>query len=322
MADYFRKGKSLFSTTCNTFSSGTSVTITPNSVTGLPTDCEICLTFDRVDSSGTATPTKMERIIGTISGANFAVRTSPSSGRGADGTSDAAHTSPVVEYIPNAKDMNDQIDGILVAHAQTGIHKSGATYAAPVFSGSATGTYTLAGTPTITSPAISSPVLSGAGATAAGTLGYGATDHNLLVGDGTTNNPVHIGHWKAFTPAWTNLTEGSATNTGYYCLIGKTVHFWANILFAADTSISGSVLLALPVSAVRSGLGPMGQVIYYDAGTETYMGHINLGGELLFNVTLNGDANSKIVRTVVSATAPFTWTTGDYIEVTGTYEAA
>lgn len=122
MADYFRKGKSLFSTTANTFGTGTGVTITPNSVTGLPTDTEITLTFDRVNSSGTATPTAMERIIGTISGGNFVVRTSPATGRGADGTSDAAHTSPVVEYIPNAKDMNDLVDGLLVEHDQDGGH--------------------------------------------------------------------------------------------------------------------------------------------------------------------------------------------------------
>lgn len=122
MADYFRKGKSLFSTTSNTFSTGTGVTITPNSVTGLPTDTELVLTFDRVDSGGTATPSKMERIIGTISGGNFVIRTSPSSGRGADGTTDQAHTAPVVEYIPNAKDMNDLVDGLLVEHDQDGTH--------------------------------------------------------------------------------------------------------------------------------------------------------------------------------------------------------
>lgn len=144
MGDYFRKVKSLYASTTNTFGTGTSVTITPNSVSGLPTDTEITLTFDRVDSSGTETPNAMERIIGTISGGNFVVRTSPSTGRGADGTSDAAHTSPVVEYIPNAKDMNDAIDGILVEHNQDGTHKT------PVV--------TLTGTQTLTNKRITSRV--------------------------------------------------------------------------------------------------------------------------------------------------------------------
>ena len=258
MADYFRKGKSLFSTTSNTFSTGDGVTITPNSVTGLPTDTEITLTFDRVDSGGTATPTKMERIIGVITGGNFVVRAT--TGRGADGTTDQAHTSPVVEYIPNAKDMNDLTDGLLVAHAQTGVHKSGATYAAPVLSGSVTGTYTLAGTPTLTSP-----VLSGAGGTAAGTLGYGATDHNLLVGDGTANEVIHVAHWKSYTPTSSGLTEGSGTKVAAYALIGKTCHFYIDFTFAADSSITGTVYFTLPVNQATNPSQAYANCMLYDA---------------------------------------------------------
>jgi hypothetical protein len=124
MADYLRKYKSNYSSTSNSFSTGSGETITPNSVSGLPTDTEITLTFDRVDSGGTATPTKMERVIGTILGGNFVTRTSPASGRGADSSTEQAHTSPVVEMIWNAKDWNDLIDCILVQHTQAGAHKA------------------------------------------------------------------------------------------------------------------------------------------------------------------------------------------------------
>lgn len=122
MSDLLRKYKSLYSSTANSFSTGTSETITPASVTGLPTTTEIILTFDRVDSSGTETPSDMERIIGTISGGNLVVRTSPATGRGADNTTDVAHTTPVVEMIWNAKDWNDLIDAFLVEHGQDGTH--------------------------------------------------------------------------------------------------------------------------------------------------------------------------------------------------------
>jgi|GEM_PF-5689473 len=124
MADLLRKYKSLYSSTTNSFSTGTSETITPASVTGLPTTTEIVLTFGRVDSSGTKTPSLMERIIGTISGGNLVVRTSPASGRGADGSTEQAHTTPVVEMIWNAKDWNDLIDAFLTAHTQAGAHGS------------------------------------------------------------------------------------------------------------------------------------------------------------------------------------------------------
>lgn len=114
-----RKYKSLYSSTCSTFSTGEGVTITPASVTGLPTDTEITLTFDRVDSSGTKTPSKMERIRGTITGGNFVIS---SGGRAVEGT-EQVHTSPVVEMIWNADDWNDTVDHILTEHNQDGTHK-------------------------------------------------------------------------------------------------------------------------------------------------------------------------------------------------------
>lgn len=119
MADYFRKYKSLYSSTSNSFGTGTGETITPNSVSGLPTDTEIVLTFDRVNSQGVETPSLMERIKGTISGGNFVIATG---GRGYDGTTEQAHTSPVVEQIWNAKDLNDIVTGIITEHNQNGTH--------------------------------------------------------------------------------------------------------------------------------------------------------------------------------------------------------
>lgn len=120
-AHKFRKGKSLFSTTLSSgISTGTSDTITPNSVSGLPTDTEITLTIDRVNSSNTATPDKMERITGVVSGGNLVSYT-----RGVDGTTEQSHSSgAVVEYIWNADDLNDMVDGILIGHDQNGAHRS------------------------------------------------------------------------------------------------------------------------------------------------------------------------------------------------------
>ena len=120
MSDLFRKYKSLYSSTSNTFSTGEDVTITPASVVGLPTDTEITLTFDRVDSSGNKTPDKMERIRGTVTGSNFVIS---SGGRAVEGT-EQVHTSPVVEMVWNADDLNDIVDGILVEHDQDGTHKA------------------------------------------------------------------------------------------------------------------------------------------------------------------------------------------------------
>jgi hypothetical protein len=129
MADKFKKGKSNFATTLVTgIGTGTGDTITLNSTTGLPTDTEITLTFNRVTSGGVVNSTSvMERITGTISGSTLT-----SYRRGVDGTTEQAHAGgTVVEYIPNAADMNDQVDGILVGHNQDGTHKSGSVLTLP-----------------------------------------------------------------------------------------------------------------------------------------------------------------------------------------------
>lgn len=117
-SDLFKKYKSLFTTTSNTFSTGSDVDITLASATGLPTDTDITLTFDRVDSAGAETSGLMERITGTISGVSFTIKE-----RGVDGTTEQSHTSPVVEMIWNAHDWNTLIDALLVNQNQDGSFK-------------------------------------------------------------------------------------------------------------------------------------------------------------------------------------------------------
>jgi len=122
MTNYFPKSKSLFSTTVTTNigASGTGDTITLASVTGLPTDAEITLTFERLATDGvTLTPTKMERIRGTISGSNLTSYT-----RAVEGTEQAHVSGSIVEFIPNGTDWNNVVAGILVEHNQTGTHKA------------------------------------------------------------------------------------------------------------------------------------------------------------------------------------------------------
>jgi len=114
MTDLFRKYKSLFSTTSNSFGTGSDVDITLNSATGLPTDTDITLTFDRVDSNGSATGL-MERIIGRVSGVTFQVKE-----RGVDNTTERAHTTPVVEQVFNAADWNGLMEALLVNYQQDG----------------------------------------------------------------------------------------------------------------------------------------------------------------------------------------------------------
>lgn len=87
------------------------------SATNLPTDTAIALVINRVDSSGTATPTLEETVVGVISGSNLT-----SCIRGVEGTAQAHSAGAVVELLFAADTWNDAVDGILVQHNQLGLH--------------------------------------------------------------------------------------------------------------------------------------------------------------------------------------------------------
>ena len=95
------------------------VTIIPGvSLTGLPTDTALLVTVDRVDSSGTKTPSKMERFIGVVSGNNFV-----SCIRGVEGLAQPQAGGAVIECVIAPKYWNDIVDWGLVEHNQDGTHK-------------------------------------------------------------------------------------------------------------------------------------------------------------------------------------------------------
>lgn len=166
--DKLKKYKSLFSTTLsNSIGTGTSDTIGLASVTGLPTDTDVTLTFDRVDNGGAETPNKMERIKGRISGNNLTVYT-----RGIDGSTEQAHSAgAVVEMIWNASDLNDMVDWALVEHEQDGTHDStfvkttatqtlsNKTLTSPVINTPTGDVVTPTGTQTLTNKTLTSPVI-------------------------------------------------------------------------------------------------------------------------------------------------------------------
>lgn len=209
MADLLRKYSSLYSSTANTFSTGTGETITPASVTGLPTTTEITLTFDRVNSGGTATPSSMERIIGTIAGGNLGVRTSPSSGRGADSSDEQAHTTPVVEMVWNAKDWNDAIDAILVQHSQAGLHTD--ITASTVTASAVTSTAGLNATTMTASDIVSTETITASEISSTGGITASQITASSIISQ-TASTPIRFNDSTYVVPA-TYTPAGAATAT-------------------------------------------------------------------------------------------------------------
>ena len=169
---------------------------------------------------------------------------------------------------------------------------------APVFSGSVTGTYTLAGTPTITAPAISSPVLSG---TATGTY--------TLAGTPTITAPAITSPTFADD---TVLTIGTGTSIAYKddatsanttvasVVLGTPVTpaVAADTLFIANQIADGDLLLATQTGGNTQAAmfvdGSAGTVNFYGAGVrqaQVDASSLNLGvaGTTLGRLEISGN---------------------------------
>lgn len=146
--------------------------------------------------------------------------------------------------------------------------------------------------------------------------------NGLITGTGTS-----LGAFTSYTPTLggTGWALGDGTAAGAYCRIGKVVVFRVRITFGSTSTFgaSASPFVSLPLTAasatVSSTLNYF-NCIYFDASvttryaTQAYVTDAN-------NVTLFHPGTSG-VQTTTTATAPFTWASGDIITIHGVYEIA
>jgi len=120
----------------------------------------------------------------------------------------------------------------------------------------------------------------------------------------------------AFTPSWSNLTPGNATENFYYAITNNVMTVMGKIEFGSTTSVSGAIGMTLPASATMYDIrGPMGGVLYLDNDGPDYDGVIRPLGTTLMRFYFYTVSGSNIVTTSVDATSPFTWATDDSIRV-------
>ncbi len=130
--------------------------------------------------------------------------------------------------------------------------------------------------------------------------------------------------WQSYTPAITGFTQGNGTVTGAYQRFGKDIRFRASLTFGTTTTAASSgCIFSLPVTAIAAMAGSSFTAGlsggYVDTGTGAYTAHCRWESTTTVGLYIHG---TNGLRTNFSTTSPFTWTTGDTLNIAGFYEAA
>lgn len=155
----------------------------------------------------------------------------------------------------------------------------------------------------------------------------GATAIQTLASDIDTSTGKGLIAWQSYSPVLggTGWVIGSGTRVGYYCQIGKTVHFTIRATFGSGATFgAGRPTLTLPVTAAaQSGNVDFVTNVAYldDSATVRYIGSCDFTTTTVDLFVQNASGTYTSVTGVTSA-IPMTWAVNDIIYVSGTYEAA
>jgi hypothetical protein len=137
------------------------------------------------------------------------------------------------------------------------------------------------------------------------------------------------GAWTSYTPTWTNLTVGNATQTSAYVAAGKLYFVRIGLTFGSTTSISAQPEFTLPGGVSVSSDYYANYQFGYGGFRETGAGTTFTAPILRAAATASqlrfGTLNATqfyVFNDIVSATVPFTWNAGDLIMGTFFFEAA
>lgn len=148
-------------------------------------------------------------------------------------------------------------------------------------------------------------------------------------GEGSTASiSIESTEWTSYTPTITadggGFSLGNGVVSGRYKQIGKTVFFYAKLVYGSTTSPgSGHWNFGLPVTAHSSNFTFSASIL--DSGVAWYGGIGNgnyTGSTTSFAVNVTSPSASTATWVVVGNGGPFTWGDADNITISGSYEAA
>lgn len=140
-------------------------------------------------------------------------------------------------------------------------------------------------------------------------------------------SPVGFPQWFNFTPSWSNLTAGNATQQAMFSMIGKKVTCAVNIVFGSTSSMSTNPSLTLPVTASStmygaSGFVYCGNLFIVDSGTTNYQGYVRMSSTTAVLLTVGAVGGTYQQENGITSTVPMTWTTNDQANLYFSYQAA
>ena len=151
-------------------------------------------------------------------------------------------------------------------------------------------------------------------------LGVGTQNQVLQVDSSTPTGLVWAsGAWVTWTPTVNNISIGNGTITARYRQTGNTVSFSLKIVFGSTTTISGSPNVVMGVASNSVAVFP---VYILDAGVAAYAASAYFPIGTTMFLDLIDTTSSRALLTAFSSTSPFTWGSGDFISVSGSYEVA
>lgn len=126
-----------------------------------------------------------------------------------------------------------------------------------------------------------------------------------------------------FTPAWSDLTVGNGSQSWRYQIVGGVVTVFGYFQLGSTSSVGSNPHFASPVAGVFVSGQRLGASMFDDTGSNRFHGSVHydggLGAPLARRFSVSG---SQIVDSAITATTPFTWTTGDTISLNYSYLAA
>jgi hypothetical protein len=137
------------------------------------------------------------------------------------------------------------------------------------------------------------------------------------VGDLLDDVDAFVTNWVSYTPTLTNVTLGNGTLTAKWARHNKTILVNVLVLFGSTTSITGSLIVSLPVNNIAAAFGmTLGDVGMYDiSATARYRGVAMYDSAS----TVGGFTNATPLA-AINATAPFTWAVNDQFFVSLCYQ--